>query len=42
MFDTTSILAVFTDAGTAGAAIGAASLILVIAIGTWRKLRGAA
>lgn len=41
-FDMTAVTAIFTDAGTAAATVGAASLILVIGIAAWKKLRGAA
>ena len=40
--DTTAVVAAITDGGTAVAAIGAASLILVVGIKVWQRIRGAA
>jgi hypothetical protein len=40
--DTTAAVSALTDAGTAAAAIGSASLILMIGIRAWKMLRGAA
>jgi hypothetical protein len=40
--DVTAAVAAISDGGTAVAAIGAASLILVVGIKVWKRLRGAA
>jgi len=40
--DTTAVVAAITDGGTAVASIGAASLILVVGIKVWQRIRGAA